>query len=657
MLNTPHKIVAQVSDTLRAVKLFSKKPLDITSSSVSVQQLNKPALSRLNSLSVADAVKYFPGVVVKDYGGIGGLKTVSVRSLGGNHTGIMYDGIMIADAQGGQIDLGRFSLDNIESIQLYTNQPVDILLPARTYASTSVLALSSSSANASEQAMTAVALKFKFGSFGFINPSVYYKGRINKHLWQSVNAEYQSAKGDFTFIDYETGHSKSKRTNSDIKSYRLEYDAAYAVNDSNEVKFKAYYYNSKRGLPGTVILYNKYSDERLDNENFFAQATWKRNISPKSRILISAKYTADYKYYLDPSYQNYAGKLENEFHQKEFYLSAAYGYNILPALSASYSADYFKSELKRTDSFAINFANPGRDNVLNNIAVQWKRLRVDITGNLLYTYVTENVEQGMKGGNLHRISPAVSASVRPFNYFPLRIRASYKNIFRAPTFDDLYYTNIGNTKLRPEIADQYNLGITFNEQPAIVFKSIIFTADFYYNKVTDKILAVPRQNLFQWTMLNIGKVNIRGMDAGLHFVFRQWAKVEIATNIAYTFQKAQDVSQPGTPQYKTQLPYTPEHSGSINLNANYRKLTFSYNLLLSSYRYRPGDQTSENKVKGWSTHDISMSYAFASKNYWDYKLLTEVNNTYNHQYEIIRYYPMPRFNYRIGIIASFKNNK
>src|SRR4051812_41126806 len=104
IIHTPFKMRAQITDTLKPVKFYSKKPLDISSTTVNVQQLNKNELSQLNSLSVADAVKYFSGVVIKDYGGIGGLKTVSVRSLGANHTGVMYDGIMVSDVQGGQID-------------------------------------------------------------------------------------------------------------------------------------------------------------------------------------------------------------------------------------------------------------------------------------------------------------------------------------------------------------------------------------------------------------------------------------------------------------------------------------------------------------------------------------------------------------------------
>lgn len=654
ILYVPIRMYAQKADTLKTVELFSKKPFDISSSPVSAQQLNKNDLSRINSFSVADAVKYFPGVVVKDYGGIGGLKTISVRSLGANHTGIMYDGIMIADAQGGQIDLGKFSLDNIDGIQLFSNQPPDILLPARSYASSSVIAISSSAMSNNQPNKISLDIRCKAGSFGLIDPSVYFKIKPSKHFSTALNAEYQSANGKYSFVDYETGQSKSKRTNSGIKSYRVEYDAAYEVNDSNRILFKAYYYNSKRGLPGTVILYNNTSDERLDNESYFGQLSWKYAISKKSRLLLNGKYSVDNKFYLDPSYANSAGKLENDFHQKELYASAAYSYNIIPSLAVSYAIDYFRSSLKRTDSFALKFANPVRNSLLNNIALRWQTQRLEVNANLLYTSITEKVETGPVADSLNKFTPAFAVSVQPFKNVPVRLRASYKNIFRATTFDDLYYTNIGNTKLRPEYAKQYNVGFTVSKQSAGITRSVIFTSDFYYNKVTDKILAVPRQNLFQWTMLNIGEVDIHGLDASLYVMLKQWKEIEFSTRFSYGFQKALDVSDPSSALYKLQLPYTPRHSGSANINIKYRSLLFSYNIISSSNRYRLGDQIPDNLVKGWTTHDVSLTWSLSPKGNWNYKLIAEANNVYNLQYEVIKYYPMPRFNYRVGIVASFK---
>ena len=87
-------------------------------SAMPVQMLSGRELERLNSLSVADAIRYFSGVQLKDYGGVGGIKTINVRSLGSAHTAVFYDGMSIANAQNGQVDLGKYSLDNIEAIEL-----------------------------------------------------------------------------------------------------------------------------------------------------------------------------------------------------------------------------------------------------------------------------------------------------------------------------------------------------------------------------------------------------------------------------------------------------------------------------------------------------------------------------------------------------------
>lgn len=102
---------------------------------IPAQRLSGDELQRLNSNSVADALRYFSGVQVKDYGGVGGIKTVNIRSMGTNHTGVVYDGVELGNAQNGQIDLGQFSLDNIEAISLYNGQKSEILQPARDFGS------------------------------------------------------------------------------------------------------------------------------------------------------------------------------------------------------------------------------------------------------------------------------------------------------------------------------------------------------------------------------------------------------------------------------------------------------------------------------------------------------------------------------------------
>ena len=66
---------------------------------VPAQSLEGVELQRLNSQSVADALRYFSGIQLKDYGGVGGIKTVDIRSMGTHHLGIFYDGIELGNAQ------------------------------------------------------------------------------------------------------------------------------------------------------------------------------------------------------------------------------------------------------------------------------------------------------------------------------------------------------------------------------------------------------------------------------------------------------------------------------------------------------------------------------------------------------------------------------
>ena len=648
----PALCAAQKHDTLETIRVLAKKELNVAVTPVPVQVLSNEDISRRNSLTVADAIKYFAGVNVKDYGGSGGLKTVSVRSLGANHTAVLYDGIAVSDAQGGQTDLGKFSIDNLQEIQFNNAGPTEILSTARSFASSALISLKTSAENFS--AGTIFKAGVKYGSFGFISPFLSVKTQIGNKFFTGFNGNYQYAKGDYPYRSYENDHTQKTRKNADIQSYRLEYDAAVLINDSNKLKLKVYYYESRRGLPGAVILYNTGTNQRLTDKNFFLQSVWLNQVSRKSSILISGKFSSDIINYTDPEYPNNYGKLENNFRQQEMYLSAAYKYKFSQAVAAGFSSDAFKSILRRSDIFAAGFANPDRNTFLNNGSVQLKKKNFEVTGNVLYTVINEKVTNGKAGRNLHAFSPSLSASVQPVKNLPLRIRGFYKNIFRAPTFNDLYYTHVGNTDLRPEYAQQYNMGLTVSSPGFGFIQKCVFTADGYINTVKDKILAVPRQNLFQWSMQNVGKAYITGTDATLHLVFKDYRNLLLSSQVSYSYQKADNRTDVNSSLYKTQLPYTPKHSGSLNLNAAFKKTVFSYNVLMSSLRYRAGDPGPENAIAGWMISDITVSRILSKKD-TEYKITAEANNIFNTQYEIIKYYPMPRFNYRIGFTVSFKN--
>ncbi len=144
-------------------------------------------LQRLNSLSVADALRFFSGVQLKDYGGVGGIKTINIRSMGTNHVGVFYDGIELANARNGQVDLGMYSLDNMQTISLYNGQKSQIFQTAKEFASAGSVYLQSRVPEFEEGKTYNMKAKLKMGSFDLVNPSLLMELKISDH----VSASFQ----------------------------------------------------------------------------------------------------------------------------------------------------------------------------------------------------------------------------------------------------------------------------------------------------------------------------------------------------------------------------------------------------------------------------------------------------------------------------------
>ena len=128
--------------TLDNVVITGKASQKRLSATAPVRVLDKESIVRLGVTDIADALHRLPGITLRDYGGAGGMKTVSVRGFGSQHTGVCYDGIALSDCQTGEIDVSRYSLENTESIRLTIGDNDDIFIPARNAAYAAMLNIS-----------------------------------------------------------------------------------------------------------------------------------------------------------------------------------------------------------------------------------------------------------------------------------------------------------------------------------------------------------------------------------------------------------------------------------------------------------------------------------------------------------------------------------
>jgi vitamin B12 transporter len=636
----PFSSSAQTDTTKKLKEVHVKtKPLPQVQTITPSQQLSSNDFDRYSAIDVADAIRDFSGVNIKDYGGIGGLKTVSVRSLGSNHLAVLYDGVEVSDTQNGQIDLGKLNLDNVQEITLYNGQPDQICLPARSFASASVLSIKTLRPNLTATKPYQVLLGIKGGSFGLINPYLQWQQRLSDKWSFIVNSYWEKASGRYKYkVKGDGSDTSSIRTNSDLNAQEADGALYWTKSDSNKFNLHLNYYNSDRGLPGAVIFYNPTSNQRLGNNDISLQSGYERLWKSTLHLLINTKLSQDYTHYTNPDFLNNQGGLNERYTQHEFYQSAALSYKILTNWEVSYAADVALANL---DANLPGYAYPTRFTLLNVLASNYTIGKWRFQGSLLNTHIAEQLKIGQANPGRTVYSPTLMATFQPFASPDLQLRAFYKDIFRYPTFDELYYFPVnGPRDIKPEFAKQYDLGLSYRKAMNSFLDYVTFTLDGYYNTVTNKIVALPNENPAISSIINLGKVDITGVDVGVKTQTKANNGWQGSLSVNYTYQNAIDVTDPNTSEYDQQIPYTPKSSLAINGGGDYKLAGLYYNLVLSSSRTYLGLNSPEDLVNGYAVSDISFIYKLKVCNQAA-ALSAHVDNLFNQQYVIVNSYPMP----------------
>ena len=621
---------------------------------IPVQQLSGKELQRLNSHNIADALRYFSGIQIKDYGGVGGLKTVNIRSMGTNHVGVFYDGIELGNAQNGTVDLGRFSLDNMESVTLYNGQKSAIFQPAKDFGSAGSIYLQSRTPQFKGEKRHNVKAAFKTGSFGLVNPSFLWEHRLSQNVSSSLSAEYMYTTGKYKFTyRVKNGYDTTAvRQNGDVNAVRIE-GGLFGKFKGGYWRMKGYFYRSERGYPGAIVR-NKFTHEdRQWDTNTFFQGSMKKDFSPCYSLLLNVKYAYDYLHYLaDPNRDESLMYTNNHYYQHEVYTSTANRITLFPWWSLNFSADY---QFNLLNADLKDFAYPRRHSFLFAGATAFDFNKLKMQASLLSTVVHDEATRLAHKAADSKVkwTPTAILSYRPFAPIDFNLRAFYKRIFRMPTLNDLYYTFIGNTDLEPEYTNQYNIGFTYSKDFTHTWlKRIEIQTDFYYNEVENKIIATPTSNFFRWTMINLGKVEIRGVDVAVQTEWQLGRELFLNGRVNYTYQKAQDFTNPEDEFYGGQIPYIPWHSGSANLNASFRRWEANYSFIYTGERYSSSANIPVNYQLPWYTSDCSIAYRHPLRK-GNLKATLEVNNLLNQQYEVVACYPMPGINFRAIIKYSF----
>ncbi|KAA3655509.1 MAG: hypothetical protein DWQ10_17190 [Calditrichaeota bacterium] len=255
-----HYHVQASSDTSLQIQL-QPNPLLLNSVSITssrkprlqtMQQSTKPEyrfdLELLNELATSTAagvLNFSPGIYIKNYGGFGGLKTISLRGMSANQSKILIDGIEYDNFQTGVTDLSILDLQSFHALDVYRGGDAALY-----------------GANALSGAINLITLpaspnrQFSYeaglGAYDDYKQHLKFSGPVAS-LNSTAAVTWRSAQGDHQYKFNAFGEEKSlSRQNADFENLNLLI-AAQKKRERMEAGFTTLFYRGERGVPGPVL--------------------------------------------------------------------------------------------------------------------------------------------------------------------------------------------------------------------------------------------------------------------------------------------------------------------------------------------------------------------------------------------------------------------
>lgn len=609
-------------------------------------KLDANQLNELGVKDIGEAMKYLPGVQIRDYGGIGGVKTLAYRGIGAGHTAVELDGNQIASAQTGVVNLSGFETFGLQLVRFSSgvnksqNATASSFVQANTIASVSVLS------NPPPKGKAKFGIYSNTTSINAYEKGGYISTNLGNKLYTGVQGMLKFGNGTYPFTQPKLSTEQVMRENTALFNWKIRGLVGFK-SDQLKIIASGFYENNMQELPGAAVLFNPANDQKLWNENLRLTSNLKYE-KGKWNVRGHLNYQANFTRYLDPHVLNLQGYVDAKYLSQQ----SSTGFMLTRMLKRKTECVFVGADYVAANLYGNNLTlQPVR--LQNNVVVgasKWVN-RFNFEGNISSQFIADQFGSAEKQNKKrYAISPFLAVAVLPFKEKALRLRIFYKNTFRMPSFNDLYYNAIGNINLKPEQANMLNMGITYGVKQKKW--NAEFTVDGYFNTVENKIVAIPTKDLFNWSMQNIGKTEILGLDIAARFtVMISNTKLNGYTN--HNFNSSLDVTDPKSITYMHQIPYTPYYSSSSGVNLDFKHFYFSSNVLISGFRFSLNENIYANYLKGFTDLNLGVGKEIDFKKS---ELIVDVKamNVLNKNYQVIRSFPMPGRYYQLRLI--FKSN-
>lgn len=611
-------------DSLRQYKtdvvlVVSKRDkLDKQSSSVSsLSVMDSTELAVHGSIQLAESISLLPGVFVQNYGGLNGLKTISLRGATSAQTNVSLEGLRLNASSNGGVDLSLLPSSLISSVQVERSGNSNT---SNSLAGSIAVELTTPKKNS---------LLLSFGSFNELHGNAVAVIKPSSNHQLSLVADYLSSKGDYPFQFNEFGEIKTlRRSNSQVKNISF-YGQWRTTTPSDSLYQRSIVHVigrvSDRGAPGSVVqgfIYNGNATIKEQDWMILGGITlYKTSVSSLNVRGFTRQNVMEYT---DP---DFIGRgLSATYSGMDNGVSVSWK-SSLPILEYELKSELLHNRLQ--GNFITTNAGDFAERLTYSMtALVNSPITFQIADELIYMRPQVILRGEYLSDLKFYVSPSVGISIG-YSGLPLILKVHRSYTFRPPAFNELYYQNFGSNTLRPERALSNEVSLNVQLSDKLLVESTLFE-----RHTSNQIIAVPRSAI-AWSAQNIARTYSSGIESS---ICSQLLDKRLWIRFSQTYQRVinevvNDFS------YRKQLPYTPEHILSLSSSYQFRQFMIGGVFQYVGDRYSQSDNATNSRMDRYTTFDIygSISTLFDT----DFTLRIDFRNIFNEQYEVISNFPMP----------------
>ncbi|UCH84164.1 MAG: TonB-dependent receptor, partial [Candidatus Latescibacterota bacterium] len=488
-----------------------------------------PRQNRVEDLS--SVLSRMVGVRVREYGGLGGFATVSIRGSSSNQVDVFLDGVPISDAYTGTTNIAELPLGGVKRIEVYRGFTPPHLGSTAIGGAVNLNTVDSKN----WLGVTAFPLEEGFGSYGSFDTS-----RLVLSLWSRLgalrlfaHAGRLTSEGNFTFEDNAgtpenpDDDRRVERVNNDIDSWNALGRVIFELPIVGDVSLSHNYLSRDQGVPGIGSHQSLSARSRRERHLTYLQAGSPGSLAKRLDIAAMGFYSWTNEVFLD--LEGDIGlrpqQTDNVFSTSGGSLRSRLDVPALPVELEAYVDGRYETFTPGA-SLPVPTSGPDMRRTSTTAAVYGdlflSHLRAVLTASgRMVSHTSEFYDpprfpwlpptpQGKINRNDH--TPQLGFRFMPTSF--LSVKANWGRYVRLPTFVELFGNTgsvTGSADLVPEESLNRDIGVVVSHDRLWRLRRMFFEVVYLDNDVENLIIYFPNSQ-FTAKPRNIGAARIRGVE-------------------------------------------------------------------------------------------------------------------------------------------------